>query len=339
MPDYLFFEVYNSSFKVVFTGFASIPFVIINGIVLLPWLFLGTILYGTKTMSIGLVQRMWFWGWTGSTEHATKDVFDVRLMNEIVSVQILFTSVAHLVIQIMNNTSTQQWSTLDYVCIITSGLNTLDGLYRMGYHKIYLGGNLLEMPVTVNIFGIVIYDFHQHQSSATLHFFKVVAQEGAIVRESIGTNSKAIKTIPHETIVGVSDVKTVVNDDTSTTFVKLADGSGWTSLQGISADRSGLVTFLEPTAKPPDDADGTVTISNLDFGVSPLLGVDAYRQDTDKKTADLDRRMNVLETKDLDRRMSELETKDLDRRMSELESLIGRLLHSNPDSTHPISDI
>jgi hypothetical protein len=48
------------------------------------------------------------------------------------------------------------WTTVGYVSITISILNTLNGLYRILYFKLFLGIKLSDVPIEVNIFGYQI---------------------------------------------------------------------------------------------------------------------------------------------------------------------------------------
>ena len=159
MPTSLFYDQYDALYKLLYTGLMSIPYVVVNAVFLLPWILFGFFLYGTKVMAIGSVQRLWFRIWTGSEEHATKDMLDVHMMNETICVHILYTTFAHLIIQAVNNSLVANWTSLDYICIMTSGLNAVDGLYKIAYYKIYLGMRIVDIPVSVSFLGWTLYDF------------------------------------------------------------------------------------------------------------------------------------------------------------------------------------
>ena len=159
MPASLFYDQFDALYKLLFTGLMSIPFVAVNAVFLIPWIFVGFFLYGTKVMAIGSVQRFWFRVWTGSEEHAVKDMLDVHMMNETICVHILYTTFAHLIIQAVNNSLVGDWTALDYICIIASGLNAVDGLYKIAYYKFYLGMRIVDIPVSVSFLGLTLYDF------------------------------------------------------------------------------------------------------------------------------------------------------------------------------------
>ena len=72
---------------------------------------------------------------------------------------ILYTTFAHLIIQAVNNSLVANWTSLDYICIMTSGLNAVDGLYKIAYYKIYLGMRIVDIPVSVSFLGWTLYDF------------------------------------------------------------------------------------------------------------------------------------------------------------------------------------
>jgi len=66
MPERFLFPKYDALWKVVVGVLTLIPFVILNLPVLLPWTFLGCLLYTTKAFAIRPVANLWTHVWNGS---------------------------------------------------------------------------------------------------------------------------------------------------------------------------------------------------------------------------------------------------------------------------------
>lgn len=104
VPSKLFFENYDTIYKLLITGIVTLPWVIINSWFWFPWLLFGCFLYSTKVWSIGPVKNFWLRVWTGSDKFSTKLVINPSILNESIYLEIVFETFPQLIIQIINNT-------------------------------------------------------------------------------------------------------------------------------------------------------------------------------------------------------------------------------------------
>jgi hypothetical protein len=120
------------------------------------WLLIGTFLYQSKILSIGIIWNLWFSFWTGTTtgNYFTVMAIDTRVFNKSLLTEFLFESLPQLSIQAYNNTQLQKWSLLSYISTIFSLFMTLDGIWRISYYKIYNGISFRDIPVGMGIIKI-----------------------------------------------------------------------------------------------------------------------------------------------------------------------------------------
>lgn len=76
-------------------------------------------------------------------------VIDKHILNESLYSEILFESLPQIVLQVVNNVYLgTSWTFVSYISVVVSGINILNGIYRVAYYKYYLKINLVDIPGT-----------------------------------------------------------------------------------------------------------------------------------------------------------------------------------------------
>jgi hypothetical protein len=153
MPSSLFFQEYDSFYKVAITGVVGFPFFLLNAPFLIPWLLLGTYLFKMKVMCIGRVQEIWFRVWTGNSHWTVPDFVDEAQLNEQFISILLLQSLPWLILQAVS-IHMVSGTYLTYFSMSISALMLLSGAYRYGYYVLHKKLRLSEVPVRILGFGI-----------------------------------------------------------------------------------------------------------------------------------------------------------------------------------------
>ena len=156
MPSCLFYEEYDSIFKIMFTFVLAIPFILINSPVLIPEIIVGIFLQATKVLAISRVSNVWYYILTGDESHACADIVDTQVLNEAIFTNIAYKTLLHIGVQVVNNTLMNRWTIFAKISIVCSGLNTLNGLYQVLYFKLYKRINIIDIPLRVTFFGLLV---------------------------------------------------------------------------------------------------------------------------------------------------------------------------------------
>lgn len=173
MPARLIFDKYDSLYKMIIGVVILAPYVIMNLPVLLPWLLIGNLLYSTKAFAVRPVANLWIHIWTGErfSSEGSKDFakyqreqdyaelhpIDERVLNESLYSHIIGETFPILVIQFLNNTFSDAWTPLGYFSIAFSIFNSMSGIYRIVYYKLYLRIPLVDIPVDFSVMGVSMF--------------------------------------------------------------------------------------------------------------------------------------------------------------------------------------
>jgi len=173
VPERLLFAEYDSLYKVIVTFITLIPFVILNSPFLIPWTFLGCLLYNVKAFAFRPVSNLWTHVWTGAVfakegtalhEQRLRDIEDAaykpvddRVLNESLMAHILFETFPITAVQFINNFAANAWTPLGYFSIAFSLFNSCSGVYRIVYYRMYLGTPFAEIPVDFTVFGVYVF--------------------------------------------------------------------------------------------------------------------------------------------------------------------------------------
>ena len=198
-PPEIFFEHYDTLYKVLFTSICNAPFIFINiiitAIIAVPFLLyvivwsifvvpcftLGSYLFVSKAFAIRMIADQWFSLWSGAEAEAGDDVgktkqqqqqqqqqsvVDTSTLNESLIIHFFFETFPLLVIQIINNSILNKWTPLGIASVTFSALNAFNGIYRFAYHRIYLGTKIAEIPVDFSIGGVNVFSISELEASA-----------------------------------------------------------------------------------------------------------------------------------------------------------------------------
>ena len=149
IPTCLRSDNYDNFYRI----FAISPWILINAPFWSPWFILGCFLYVSKIIALGPVRNLWFKIWTGTDEFATETLLDGALLNTSIYSEQLYETLPQLMLQMINNMMLSRWTPLGIFSIAFSIFNSISGLYRVFYYKISQKVDLVNIPVSSNIFG------------------------------------------------------------------------------------------------------------------------------------------------------------------------------------------
>jgi hypothetical protein len=134
--------------------FIRIPYAILNLPFLAPKLVLGMLLNSTKVFAIGGVYNRWMQLWTASEKHGTASFIDAEVLNESVYMEILGETFPQVIIQVWNNYAINPnilgWGTVNILSLAVTVINTFNGLWKIGYYKLYRGISLVDIPISMS---------------------------------------------------------------------------------------------------------------------------------------------------------------------------------------------
>ena len=161
------FRGHDSIPKVFFYISQWVVFVLIQGVVLvlylswfplnvafaLVWIPVGMLLFQLKLLCVRQVWNTWVYLYNGETDFC-RDVssgsVDVALLNESIVTEFFLETLPQLIIQAVNNTLTNEWGSLvTTLSFGTSGFLIVNSIYRYGYHVVYLGKLIKDVPVGI----------------------------------------------------------------------------------------------------------------------------------------------------------------------------------------------
>ena len=161
------FEEHDSIPKMIFFVCQWVVFVLIQGVVLvlylswfplnvafaLVWIPVGMLLFQLKLLCVRQVWNTWMYFYNGETDFC-RDVssgsVDVALLNESIVTEFFLETLPQLIIQAVNNTLTNEWGSLvTTLSFGTSGFLIVNSIYRYGYHVVYLGKLIKDVPVGI----------------------------------------------------------------------------------------------------------------------------------------------------------------------------------------------
>ena len=154
LPNNAFFDKYDSILKIFLTGVRLSPYVLINLPFFLPMMLSGIFLYATNLFSITRIKQFWVFLWTGIKQDEILEIADSYTLNTCLYTTILLESFPQMLIQTINNSKLNNWTSLAIISSVISGLSILDGIYRVVYYKLIMGINLVDVPVDISIVGI-----------------------------------------------------------------------------------------------------------------------------------------------------------------------------------------
>ena len=154
IPKSLSYENYDDLFKVL----SVVPWMIMNLPFWFPWLVLGCFLYITKIFAVGKVANFWLYVWTGGNAFQTDTFIDAKLLNTAIYSEILYETLPQLIIQVLNSTLLNSWTTLSIFSVAFSILSACSGVYRTFFYKTVRKIKLKDIPLIVEICGIKFID-------------------------------------------------------------------------------------------------------------------------------------------------------------------------------------
>jgi hypothetical protein len=159
IPSSIWFGEYDNFYKIMVTSAIISPYLLVNSFVLVPLILLGVFLNGTKVISIGRVSNIWYYCLTGKSDYSTTQIIDTQVLNEAIYTHIVCETFFQIIAQVVNNTFMNRWTVLAYVSISFSALNTLNGLYQITYYKLHRKINLVDLPFSLTLGGLLPEDY------------------------------------------------------------------------------------------------------------------------------------------------------------------------------------
>ena len=111
--------------------------VLLNGPITIPLLWIGLYLYQSKLIAYGTVRTHFFRLWTGGHRFKTNTLFDLHILNESLFAEFAFQAFPQLILQFINNymlegLAPRKWSNLSLLSLATSGIIFVLGFLRYG---------------------------------------------------------------------------------------------------------------------------------------------------------------------------------------------------------------
>jgi len=173
MPASLIWDSYDSLYKVLVGCMILVPYAILNSLTLVPWLGLGCLLYTTKSFAIRPVANLWLHVWTGSMfaqegtplwEQRRRDIeladwhpLDEKVLNESLMAHVFLETFPIVAVQFINNSLYRSWNALAIFSMAFSIFNSISGVYRIAYYRLYLKIPLTDVPVDFTVGGISVF--------------------------------------------------------------------------------------------------------------------------------------------------------------------------------------
>jgi len=154
-PAFAVMEKYDNIPKAFLGLIGYLPLYIINLPILLPLFLLGYAMYMCKVFPMSRVSNPWLRLYTRSTRHTSSAVVIIPLLQQSIFEEMMVESVPQLIIQIINNTFTDTWSTLSYISAFVSSFTILNGIWRLLYYKWYLNMRVGDIPTTPDMSNVV----------------------------------------------------------------------------------------------------------------------------------------------------------------------------------------
>lgn len=132
---------------------------IISFILILLWSIVGLYLFQSKCICIGPVWNYWFKQWIGDEKmkllnlNKPDDHIDFAILNESLLAEFLFETLPQLLIQSYNTILIEAVDGAYIFSVILSGYNTLNGLYKYGYHVLYKRIPVSDVPREIELLG------------------------------------------------------------------------------------------------------------------------------------------------------------------------------------------
>jgi len=129
--------------------------VMITPTIILFWLLLGIFFFQTKLLSIGAVWNFWVSFWIGRNEFDRRmltkrnDALDYDIFNKSLLAEFLFETVPQLIVQSINSKLTGTLTNIAIFSITLSSYSVLNGVYKYGYHVLWLGKNIADVPQSI----------------------------------------------------------------------------------------------------------------------------------------------------------------------------------------------
>jgi hypothetical protein len=165
IPSTVWFSEYDNFYKILVTAVMIFPYVIVNSVILIPMTLLGTFMAGTKVIAIGRVSNVWYYWLTGKNDYATKEIVDTQVLNEAIYTHIVCETFFQIIAQVVNNTFMNRWTLVAYVSIGFAVLNTFNGLYQIAYFKLHRKINLVDLPFSFTVGGLLPADYQIRSTS------------------------------------------------------------------------------------------------------------------------------------------------------------------------------
>ena len=145
-PRAYVFEDLDSLWKVSVTLLTTLPWVLLNLPLLLVFIVVGYLLYSVKLLAIRPVRNFWVQLWTGTDKFDIVEPVDLTILNESLYAELWVETIPQLILQCVNNTLMQSWSTITLFFTSVSILIILNCLYRVWYFVYQQGFSTEAIP-------------------------------------------------------------------------------------------------------------------------------------------------------------------------------------------------
>jgi hypothetical protein len=151
IPLSLKFEHHDNIVKAIVFTIIHTPYFLLNVPIVICKLFLGMMLYCTKIFAIAGVYNRWMMMWTGKEDDYVRTPVDKEILNESIYVEIIGETFPQVLLQTLNNLQVNPnfatWGTINLMSLSVTILNTGNGIWKIGYWKLFLGVGLVDIPV------------------------------------------------------------------------------------------------------------------------------------------------------------------------------------------------
>lgn len=126
---------------------------IIHALGLLIWFIFGVFLFASRAMAVGNIRKLWYSVWRmdkdyfSATGRQVVDV-DTRILNHCVFAAFVYENIPFLIIQLINNTLTNGWTTFTLVCFISTAYIVLDNFWTFVYYRHWKKYPLHKVPIS-----------------------------------------------------------------------------------------------------------------------------------------------------------------------------------------------
>ena len=275
IPGFIFYEEYTKPKHYIITGLLMTPFILLNSPVLLPLFIIGVYLFSCKVFSINSVAEVWYKLWTGKDDWHRKDVISLETLNESLYAQIAFETLPQFSTQIANNILLDNYNAVSTFSTCISGLNLMNGLYRMVYYKLYKRIKITQIPLKLAIAGVQILKtddvFKSRPTSRHLSLRESISIRKKLVDSQLENDEIDINKESFHDVVkgGIEMVKVDV-------VVEGASEESGLNEEVVTTDKEQVITdaMSVPYIESSEDVQGGLDKEEIDAVKSPFGDID-----------------------------------------------------------------